>query len=318
MKQYIIKGIAAAGVVLFTVPSFAQQNEKDKEKSESKERQTIIINRSGDSEEETVIRIKGDKVTVNGKDAKDAKDVSVNVHKFKDWNALSSTITHGGNWNVMDGDVSLFTEDANRAMLGVITDDDSKGAIISSITKESAAEKAGLKKGDVITRIGDKKISDHEDIASVIRSHKPGDKVTITYLREGKEQKTTAELQKWKGIKVNTNAMVLPKIPQPPAAGTFYYNTGRPKLGISIQDTEDGKGVKVLEVEADGAGAKAGLKKDDIITHVDDNEVKSTDDVKRNITRSTQQFTYNFKVLRNGKTQTVEVKLPRKLKTADL
>jgi len=84
-----------------------------------------------------------------------------------------------------------------------------------------------------------------------------------------------------------------------------------------ISKYPDGKGVKILEVENDGAAAKAGLKKDDVITHVDDNEVNSTDEVKR-ATNKSSQYNYNFKVLRNGKAQTVEVKLQRPLKKADL
>ena len=320
MKQYLIKGFAAAGVVLLTVPVFAQKD-KDKEKDkEAKERQTIVINRTGDSDEETVIRIKGDKVTVNGKDAKESKDVNVNVHKYKDFSALSPSMAHGGNWNMVnhDGNFSIFSEDANRAMLGVVTDEHEKGAAITSITKESAAEKAGLQKGDVITKIGDKKIADSDDVSAVVRSHKPGDKVTVTFLRDGKEQKATAELSKWKGVSVNTDAITsLPRISQAPRSGTTFYSSSKPKMGISIQDTDDGKGVKVLEVENEGAAAKAGLKKDDVITHVDDNEVNSTDEVKRATSRSSQ-YNYNFKVLRNGKAQTVEVKLQRPLKKADL
>jgi serine protease Do len=302
---------------LFSAPAFAQ---KEKEKNEAKERQTIVINRSGESEEETVIKIKGDKVTVNGKDAKDSKDVSVNVHKYKDWSALSPTIAHN-DFNVYGPDTrtSLFTEDSNRAMLGVVTDDNEKGAAITSVTKESAAEKAGLKKGDIITKIGDKKISDQDDVSAVIKSHKPGDKVTITIIRDGKEEKITAELAKWKGVQMNTNSLTFPRTPMAPSTGgTIFYNGGRPKMGLSIQDTEDGKGVKVLDLEADAPAAKSGLKKDDVITHVDETAINSTDEIKRLIAKNSQQYTFNFKILRNGKQQNVEVKLPRNLKTANL
>ena len=305
-----------AGIALVTVPAFAQ-----KEKEKDKERQTIVINRSGDVAEKTVIEINGDKVLINGKEAKDNKDVSVNVHRYKDWSRLSPTIAQG-NWNMHFGDdgISLLTEDSNRAMLGVVTDEHDKGAEISSVSKESAAEKAGLKSGDVITRIGDDKINDTEDVTKAVRSRKPGEKVTITYLRDGKEQKATAELGRWKGV--NIKAITAPRVHVTPPTPEFRGNTftygGRPKLGLSIQDTEDGKGVKVLEVDDESAAAKAGIKEDDIITHIDDNEIESTDELRREVSRRVQQFNYNFKVLRNGKSQNIEVKIPRKLKTADL
>ena len=318
MKKYFIKGFVMAGIALVTVPAFAQK-EKEKDKSD-KERQTIVINRSGDVNEKTVIEINGDKVTINGKDAKDNKDVSVNVHRFKDWSRLSPTIAQG-NWNMHfdDEGFSLLTEDSNRAMLGVVTDEHDKGAEIESVSKESAAEKAGLKEGDIITKIGDDKIESTEDVTEAVRSRKPGDKVAITYLRNGKEQKATAELGKWKGV--NVRAITAPRVPMPPTTqyrGNATVYGGRPKLGLSIQDTEDGKGVKVLEVDDESAAAKAGLHEGDIITHLNDNEVESTDELRREVSRSTQQSNFNFKVLRNGKSQNIEVKIPRKLKTADL
>jgi len=317
MKQYFIKGFVMAGIALVTVPAFAQKD-KDKNKGD-KERQTIVINRSGDANEKTVIEINGDKVLINGKEAKDNKDVSVNVHRYKDWTHLSPTIAQG-NWNMhfSDDGISLLTEDSNRAMLGVVTDEDAKGARIKSVSKESAAEKAGLKEGDIITRIGDDKIEHTGDVTKAVRSRKPGDKVSITYLRNGKEQKTTTELGKWKGV--NLTAITAPRVPMPPAApfrGTTVYG-GRPKLGLSIQDTEDGKGVKVLDVDEESAAAKAGLREGDIITHLGDDEIESTDELRREVTRSTQQNSFNFKVLRDGKSQNIEVKIPRKLKTADL
>jgi serine protease Do len=244
---------------------------------------------------------------------------------------------HGGgdnfNFNFDNDAISLFTEDENRARLGVTTDDDDKGARIQSIIEKTAAEKAGLKKGDVLTKIGDKKIEEAEDVTKAIRSHKPGDKVAITFLREGKEQKVTAELGKWEGIKFNTTTM--PRIqghldapgvygqwdvdsPREPFRA-FTSGHGRPKLGLSIQDAEDGKGVKVLDVEDGSNAAKAGIKEDDVITEVDGKEVKGTDDVTRAVrTSSAEKTSWNFKVERAGKAQTIEVKIPRKLKTADL
>jgi serine protease Do len=224
--------------------------------------------------------------------------------------------------------MSLFNEDENRAMLGVVTEGNDKGAEIQSISKESAAEKAGLKKGDIITRIGDKKIESTDDVTDAVRERKPGDKVNITVLRNGKEEKITAELGKWKGIQMNT--MSFPRIqgmgagtwnesPMPPMTfGQTFVSTGRPKLGLSIQDTDDGNGVKVLDVDDESAAEKAGIKEDDVIVAIDDQPVKGTEDITRTIREHKDKNSFNFKVLRDGKTQTMEVKIPRKLKTADL
>jgi serine protease Do len=91
-----------------------------------------------------------------------------------------------------------------------------------------------------------------------------------------------------------------------------------PKLGVSVQDTEDGKGVNVIEVDEDGNAAKAGIKEDDIITEVDGKAVNSTDEIAKLIKESKEKTSVKIKLLRAGKAETVEVKIPRKLKTTDL
>jgi len=95
-------------------------------------------------------------------------------------------------------------------------------------------------------------------------------------------------------------------------------STNTPRLGLSIQDTDDGKGVKVLDVDDDTNAAKAGLKEGDIITRINDKDVNSTDEVTRIVKENKTKPSMQFQVLRNGKTQTLEVKTPRKLKSADL
>jgi serine protease Do len=229
----------------------------------------------------------------------------------------------------------MFSDDANHAMLGVTTEKIETGVRIQDITKESGAEKAGLKEGDVITKIDDKKITDPDDLSKIIREHKPGDKVSVTYLRDKKEQKVTAELGKWKGMTLfgkttpgfNMGDMdfdnIMPRTLTAPRALTPYgqnwsWSGGSPKLGLSVQDTEDGKGVKVIEVDEESNAAKAGVKEDDVITEVDGKAVNSTDDMVKMVRESKEKASVMIKLQRSGKTQNIEVKMPKKIKTADL
>jgi serine protease Do len=342
MKQYFAKRIFNAGAALLFIPalSFAQKETDKVDKEDKKEVQQIIITRKGDTDEKTVIEIKGDKVTVNGKDAAKSDDVTVRLHNLPNGRTVFRTngnrdfnfdLNNDFNLDLnsdLNDRVSLFTEDANRAMLGVVTDEDERGARITSITKESGAEKAGLKKGDIITKIGDAEIDDADDVAKAVRKHKPGDKITITVLRDGKEQKLNAELGKWKGVRINNlNTVIPPSMPDAPDAPDAYttpfrvyaYGAGStPKLGLSVQDTDDGKGVKVLQVAEESNAAKAGVKKDDIITHINDEQVDGTDDVVRSMREARNEATVRLQVLRDGKPQNIEVRIPRKLKTADL
>jgi serine protease Do len=60
------------------------------------------------------------------------------------------------------------------------------------------------------------------------------------------------------------------------------------------------------------------LKEDDIITHINNEEITSADAIAKEVRASREKASVQLKVLRNGKSQNIEVKIPRKLKTADL
>lgn len=320
MKRFFITRFVVAGVALLTVPTAFAQNENPKEKTDV---QQIIITRKGNTNEKINVEINGDKVIVNGKDVKDDdnKDVNVRISKVKDINALRGSLTMAPRvrdfnfeFDHNNNHISFFREDSSRAMLGVVTEGDDKGARISSVSKESAAEKAGLKEGDIITKVDDQKVEDADDVTKAIRKQKPGTKVAITYLRDGKEQKATAELDRWKGVRMNGENFNLniPEFRMP------YIPGSGPRLGLSVQDTEDGKGVKVLEIDEDGNAAKAGIKEGDIITQINDEAVSGADEIARKVRANKDQASMRLQVLRNGKSQNIEVKIPRKLKTTDL
>jgi putative serine protease PepD len=62
------------------------------------------------------------------------------------------------------------------------------------VENSGAADKAGLEKGDVITKVDDQVIDGSESLVATIRGHRPGDKVALTYVRDGKTQTSTATL----------------------------------------------------------------------------------------------------------------------------
>ncbi|NOT51650.1 MAG: PDZ domain-containing protein [Chitinophagaceae bacterium] len=332
-KNWFKIAALSLGLALFApVSLLAQKEDKDKEVKEKKDVQQIIITRKNDNGEKIVIEVNGDKVTVNGKPIEEYKDkngdISVHTNKLKSLEGLAK-IPGMNAWSYNGNDnFGFFTEDDNRAMLGVTTDKVEEGAKIEDITKESGAEKAGLKANDIIIKVDDIKINDPDELTAAIKKHKPGDKVTITYLRDKKEQKTTAELTKWKGMgnfKMDMGDMkfdqIMPKIynttPGTPL-NRYVRSSATPKLGLSVQDTDDGKGVKVIEVDAESNAQKAGLKEEDIITEVDGKTVNSTDEIAKIIRESKDKVSVMVKLTRSGKTQNVEVKIPRKIKTADL
>ncbi len=69
-----------------------------------------------------------------------------------------------------------------------------EGAKVSDVSSGSAAAGAGLKNGDVITKVDDTLITDADSLVATVRSYRPGDKVTVTYTRDGSEQTATLTL----------------------------------------------------------------------------------------------------------------------------
>ncbi len=90
------------------------------------------------------------------------------------------------------------------------------------------------------------------------------------------------------------------------------------KLGLKIQDTEEGNGVKVLDTDKDSPAEKAGFKKDDIVTEIGGKKVTNTDEAREQLNENAEKSAYNIKANRNGSEMSFDIKIPKKLKTANL
>ena len=281
--------------------------------------ESIIIHKDGDSKEKLTIVVDGDNVTINGKPAKDFKNGDVEVIQHSGWNADAFAMTppHGGT-KVYN---RSFNFQSNDAVLGVMPTDGDNGAKINEVTEGSAAAKAGLKEGDVITKIGDKKIASADDLYEAMGKYKPNDKVTVTYMRDKKENTTTATLDKskshpfvWNG---NNDDMKMFKLDD--GRGFNFMWNDKPRLGMRVQDTENGGGVTVKDIDdEDSPAAKAGLKENDVITQVNGKAVQSVKDIKDQLKDLKPGDDVKLQYKRNGATQSATVHIPKPLETSDL
>lgn len=304
------------------------------------------------------IVIDGDKITINGKPA-DKNDPRL---KMTGKSRSMTTIRDKGKGNqemtieetIVENDPNEMEEGSddildmmappppptNAAFLGVITESTETGAKINTVSEGSPAKKAGLKEGDVITKVNDKAIDGPKALYEAVGAYKPEDKITITYQREGKELKTTALLEINKATNIQGNfSFAIPngQLPNnlrrgfrispdknfnfempsmPELDGIINRNNKKPKLGISIEDIESGEGVKIKNVTVGSPAEKAGLKTNDIITQFDENKVSDVSDLKWGYLQEGQVL--KFTIQRNGEKKKIEVKIPKKLKTADL
>jgi photosystem II stability/assembly factor-like uncharacterized protein len=135
---------------------------------------------------------------------------------------------------------------AESGYLGVVGEDDPKGAKLVAVTEGSPAEKAGLKVGDVVTRLDGIEVKEYQQMVGVLRKKKPKDKVKATVLRG----KNTLDVEITLGARPGGKAGPV-----------------RPSLGIQMELAKEG--FLISQVLPKSPAEKAGLKVDDIITHVD-------------------------------------------------
>jgi archaellum component FlaF (FlaF/FlaG flagellin family) len=90
----------------------------------------------------------------------------------------------------------------------------------------------------------------------------------------------------------------------------------KPRLGISVQDLETGKGIKVTDVAQDSPAAKAGIQKDDVLTSLNGAEITDVNFMRWQYYTPGQVLKITLE--RKGEKRTIEVKIPKKINTADL
>jgi serine protease Do len=328
MKNWIKYVVPVVATACIGSTAFAQDQKEKFSKDNEDKSQEIVIRKKGGKTEKMTIVVDGDNVTINGKPVDEFKNNDVTIFKRDRSMATAPRVrAFTGARGLMNGEgvegVFAPAASSNKAILGVVTSKSDDGVKISDVTKESGAEKAGLKKDDVITKVGDKKMEEPADLITAIAGHKPNDKVDITYKRNGKESKTTAVLgeNKSRSFAYNFNKDFNFNMPEGilPPMENFNFNFNRkPKIGLQIQDVEEGKGVTVKDVDQDSPAAKAGIKDGDIITEVNGKEVAGVDELRTAIKDLKEGETVKFSYIRGGKSQTAEIKIPKRLKTADL
>lgn len=288
------------------------------EKGKLGEYDEIVIKRKdGEKDTKVTIEIKDNEVWIDGKKMDEYKNGNV-IIQHREIRPQDGNMPHAG-LQFFGGEGEIIP---NKALLGVITEKmEAAGATIKEVSKDSPADKAGLREGDVITRINEKQISEPQDLYESIGELKPGDKVTVTYLRDGKSAKATATLDERKDMEARTFRM-----PQGMDRDLFRFHMpemrdapgGGKRLGLSVQDTEDGKGARVLRVTPGSAAEKAGFKTDDVITAIAGKTVNNAKDVAETYSDNKEKESISASIKRNGSVQTLTIKVPKVLNTENL
>ena len=90
--------------------------------------------------------------------------------------------------------LGVQTESLTRQLGEYFGVKDGEGVLVRSVEKNSAAEKAGLKAGDVIVKADNEKLTDRSDLSHILRNHRTGGKMTLVVMRDKHEQTLTVTL----------------------------------------------------------------------------------------------------------------------------
>lgn len=147
-----------------------------------------------------------------------------------------------------------------------------KGLYVTEVSKNSGAEDAGIKKGDIIIKIDNTEMLSFADLSLAIGSKRPGDKVSVTYLRDGKEHQKTTSLKDQKGntsLRGKADLSVTEKI-----GGEFEPLSDRVKISYGLNS-----GVIARNIVDGGELAQIGVVDNYIIMEVNGKPVNSQKDI---------------------------------------
>lgn len=182
---------------------------------------------------------------------------------------------------------------------------ETKGALVADITPDGPAEKAGIKRRDVIIGFDDTEINEMSQLPKSVAATPPGTKSEIILLREGKKKKISVLLGQLPEI--------IAKKPKIKAKKDVEND-----LGLAVQEIspiiqkrlnlQDSQGVIIVNVRRASPAWNAGLRKADIIVEINKKEIKDIEEYKNIINKIKQDQSLLFLVRRNQNTIYVALK----------
>jgi Do/DeqQ family serine protease len=193
------------------------------------------------------------------------------------------------NGKVSRGHLGVVVQPVTEDIAASLKLSNARGVIVSQIQSGSPAERAGVKRGDVIFALNGNVVSDPNNFRNEIAGTPPGQTVTLRIWRDGSEQELRSTLGEFAPEERSTS----PTNERSPESGEG--DTGR--LGLAVQPLTpafasqlglraDTQGLIVMEVDPSGPAADAGIQRGDVIEQVNQQPVRSVADLRVVVERS--------------------------------
>lgn len=204
---------------------------------------------------------------------------------------------------VTRGYLGVSIQDVSKDIADSVGLPNARGAIVREPAADGPAGAAGVKSGDIITKVDGDQIDDALDLSRTIAGKAPGSTVDLTLWRDGKETSLKVQLTELK-----VDAAQNPEAPTPPAS----LPDSTESLGMTLVPNGDGSGgLIVQDVQADSIAAKRGLAVGDVLLEIDNKPLNSVADYNAAVSgvQGKGLGTALVKVARNGEARFIGLPL---------
>ena len=160
---------------------------------------------------------------------------------------------------------------------------DASGVIVNNVSPNSAAEKGGIKRGDVITAVNGEKIVDGNTLRNKIAGTTPGTEVKLSVIRGGSTQEISVTLDEYDtdGATSSESGQNSETPEKEPSSGKLGVSLVplTPQMAKQYGSGTETQGAVVMDVAPGGVAAEAGIVKGDILMEVNRKPVSSGEDV---------------------------------------
>ncbi|MGF7161108.1 serine protease Do [Rhodoligotrophos appendicifer] len=205
-------------------------------------------------------------------------------------NVVESLIKNG---EVTRGWLGVAIQPVNQEIADSIGAKSTQGALVTQVTADSPASKAGFKTGDMIVSVDGEPVKNPRDLSRKIAGIEPGEKAELGVLRSGKEETITVAIAAMQAEKQMASAE-----PQDPEKGTSLSS-----LGLSVAPSDDGDGVTITSVDPAGKAARTGLQQGDRIVEAAGATIKSPADLRKTIDGVSKEKKSVLMLVRRGDNQ---------------
>jgi len=180
------------------------------------------------------------------------------------------------------------------------------GALVSDVVEDSPADKAGLKRDDVIVAFNGGDILDGSDIRNAVGLIEPGERADITYLRDGKRRTTRIEVEAFDEDEEDAATGVKTLESEDDGSSVSFSGADLTDIPNDLELRGGKDGAFVSAVERGSKAQRAGLRKGDVIRAVNRQDITDIDDFEDAVDGEDGPFALS--VERNGQTFYVAVK----------